>query len=403
MGGSASGAERGLAGQPQPVAAALAFGFVHPARQPARCGPRSARLRSCAPVEHHLGAERLFVLAHQQGVAARRRLPCDRRGARRRRDRRAGGGRRRRWGAGGVCAVSPQPCGQRRAVRLRARVDQQRRFRPDIGPGTRQAERARGRTGAGAAVRASRGAAVGSDRSASPWPADRLSRTAAACPSSPGATRRPRRARSAGARACTRTRIGWPAGTGSASTAVISSPLSCRCAAIRLASRGAGQQQRQQQRRVVVVVQRAQQHGCEQRRRRTGRSAWAARRCGARSSRTGRASGWRGRARASMRPRKAASGAAQRVAHACTSISPPAPRAGSPWPARRRCRHRHRPPAGAPRLRRTAPARPRAAHGRDPAAAHAHARRAAARGRRAATGPTRTPGCWRLRASSACT
>ena len=60
-----------LPGQVEPIAAALAFGFVDPSGETADAGlvGDSGYLM---PVEQYIGAEWLFVFAHQQRVATSR-------------------------------------------------------------------------------------------------------------------------------------------------------------------------------------------------------------------------------------------------------------------------------------------------------------------------------------------
>ena len=220
VGAAAPGPAR-LPRQLQAIAPAFAFGLVDPARQPADAvlvGKRGKR----APVEHDVGAERLFVFAHQQGAAARRRLPGDRAAriaaaiAAQVVDVVAG----RMQPRLGVVAAALR---QRRAVGFGRRIDQQRRLRPDPGPGAREAERLRvvemrRRPGSSQPRRCGRQIASSRLRRCR-WSSD----SAAASPSQ--STRRPRRsrpgsrARSARAAAAARR----PA-TGSASMAIDAQP-----------------------------------------------------------------------------------------------------------------------------------------------------------------------------------
>ena len=142
-----------------------------------------------APVQHDVGAQRLFVLAHQQRVAARRGLPGDRATriaaavgaqvvhvvARRMQARRARRSPPRSAGAA--------PCGFGRGI------DQQRRVRPHVRPGARQAERARGRDAQPRRARASRGAGRQRERRLA---ARRRPATSDAPPRRRQRTRRPR-------------------------------------------------------------------------------------------------------------------------------------------------------------------------------------------------------------------
>ena len=77
MGGAVGGPEGRLAGQGEAVAAIRALGLFHPVRE----APDALFVRQraqCVPCERHLDAHRLLVFAHQQGVPAGRRFPCDR-------------------------------------------------------------------------------------------------------------------------------------------------------------------------------------------------------------------------------------------------------------------------------------------------------------------------------------
>ena len=77
MRGAAIRSQIRLSGQAQPVTAAIAFGFVDPARKAGDA--RFVReVSQPVPVEHDIRPGRLLVFANQQGAEARGGLPCDR-------------------------------------------------------------------------------------------------------------------------------------------------------------------------------------------------------------------------------------------------------------------------------------------------------------------------------------
>ncbi len=134
--------QRRLPGQQQAITPALAFGLVDPPCEPLDPGFVTDR-RQLVPVEHDIGAQRLLVFAHQQGIATRRWFPRDR-------------AARIATAVGAqvvdIVASRMQPglclftgsARQRRAVRLGRGIHQQRRVRPHVGPGPGQAQRAGG-------------------------------------------------------------------------------------------------------------------------------------------------------------------------------------------------------------------------------------------------------------------